>query len=142
MSGRHGQQLKPSCLHLQVVGLAGVDLQAIQAGQDAGASGDEAMDQGGESDGDDSSEGSDGPDLYEEGNDVRGCSSCPAFHVRPLLLVVASFRGSLVACEGLRLHLSAAVASNTAGRLCLIEPEPMQPICGSHLCAQTDLASK
>ena len=74
MSG--GQQLKPGCLHTQIVGLAGVELQAIQASQDAGASDDEAMEQGGESDGDDSGEGSDGPELYEEGNDVRGCSSC------------------------------------------------------------------
>ena len=58
------------------MGLAGVKFQAIQAGEDAGASDDEAMDQDGISDGDDSAEGSDGPNLYEEGNDVRGCSSC------------------------------------------------------------------
>ena len=76
MSGRHGQHLKPGRLHAQIVGLAGVEFQAIQAGEDAGASEDDTMDQSGESAGDDSSAASDGPELYEEGNDVRGCSSC------------------------------------------------------------------
>ena len=78
MSGGYGGQLKAGCLRTQVVGLAGVEFQAIQAAEVAGASEDEAMDQGGESDGDDSGDGSDGANLYEEGNDVRGCSSCQA----------------------------------------------------------------
>ena len=129
VSDGHGQQLKPGCLHAQVVGLAGVELQAIQAGEDAGASEDEAMDQGGESDGDDSDDGSEGLNLYEEGNDVRGCRPCQTPAARCCLLQVCVHNPKCqhkAACRGQDPAQASPQSEPTQRRCPLLPAEALQ----------------